>query len=96
MASADDVRKLAALARIQVTDEELPKFAKEFESILAYVGQIEALSVSKGSVSRPAIRNVMRADTAPHESGFYTNALTVQFPAKDGDALKVKQIISHD
>lgn len=96
MASADDVKKLAALARIEVKDDELEKLSKEFESILAYVGQIETLSVGAGAGARPAVRNVMRADENPHESGAYTEALVAQFPAKKGESLEVKQIISHD
>lgn len=96
MASADDVKKLAALARIRVSDEELPKLAKEFESILAYVGQLENLSVTSAPDIRPSLRNVMREDGEPHETGIHTENLAAQFPERDGDYLKVKQIISHD
>jgi hypothetical protein len=35
----------------------------------------------------------MREDTDPHESGIYTDKITAQFPARDGDYLKVKQIL---
>ncbi len=96
MASEDDVKKLAALARITIDEAELERFSKEFESVLAYVGQIEQLEVSAEPNRRPAIRNVLREDTAPHEPGVYTNAVTAQFPERDGDFLKVKKIISHD
>lgn len=96
MASADDVKKLAALARIRVSDAELERFSKEFESILSYVGQIEKLEVSAEPDRRPTLRNVLREDTTPHETGLYTNTLVGQFPERDGDSLKVKKIISHD
>lgn len=96
MASADDVKRLAALARIEVAHDELEKLSKEFESILAYVGQIETLSVDGDAAVRPAVRNVMRADENPHEPGIYTESLVGQFPAKKGNSLEVKQIISHD
>ncbi len=95
MTSEDEVRKLAALARIAVPDEELATFVKEFESILAYVGQIEQLTVSADQTA-PPVRNVLREDGVPHESGIYTHALAEQFPARADDALSVKQIISHD
>lgn len=96
MASSEEVRKLAALARIHVEDAEVEKFAKEFEAILAYVGKIEGLSVSGEGTKLPLVRNVMREDGTPHETGIFTKSLTEQFPERDGDYLKVKQIISHD
>lgn len=97
MASAEDVKKLAALARIQVDDADLERFTKEFDSILAYVGQLESLNIDvKAAKAPPALRNVMREDGEPHEKGIYTEKLVAQFPEKEGDYLKVKQIISHD
>lgn len=97
MATAEDVRKLAALARIQIKDAELEKFTSEFDAILAYVGQLEQLEISGGVArEKPALRNVMRADAGPHAAGAYTEKLTAQFPAREGDALVVKQIITHE
>jgi aspartyl-tRNA(Asn)/glutamyl-tRNA(Gln) amidotransferase subunit C len=96
MASADDVKKLAALARIRVGEDELAKLSTEFESILAYVGQLDSLEVTSAPDTKPVVRNVMREDGTPHESGIYTEKLAAQFPEREGDALKVKQIISHD
>lgn len=98
MATKEEVKKLAALARIRVEDSELEKFTSEFDAILAYIGQLEKLELPQGDAlqNKPALRNVMRADGDPHASGEYTKKLVEQFPARSGDALSVKQIISHD
>lgn len=97
MITPEEVKKLAALARVEVSDEELPKFVKEFEAILAYVGQLEKLDIDvTAPKEKPAVRNVMREDGEPHEKGRWTEKLAEQFPAREGDALSVKQIISHD
>ena len=96
MASVEEVKKLAALARVKVSDEELPKFTKEFEAILAYVGQLEKIDVPKEGTERPALRNVFREDTNPTESGTWTKKLVAAFPYKEGDALVVKQVIAHE
>ena len=96
MASAEDVRKLAALARIDISDAELERFTKEFDSILAYVGQLEKLELHEAAAAKPPLRNGMREDGEPHESGNYTEKLASAFPERDGDYLAVKQIISHD
>ena len=97
MATTEDVQKLAALARIRIEDTELEKFTSEFDAILAYVGQLEQLQISDAAAGeKPVLRNVMRVDGEPHAAGIYTEKLVAQFPVKEGDALVVKQIISHD
>ena len=95
MATAEDVKKLAALARISVSEEVLPKFAAEFDAILGYVSQLEKLEIQAGKPLLP-YTNVFREDGKPHESGAFTEKLAEQFPTREGDYLSVKQIISHD
>lgn len=96
MASRDDVQKLAALARIAVPDAQLDRFAAEFESILAYVGQLDSLAIPTLERPVPAVRNVLRDDTNPTPSETWTDAIVAQFPQKEGTSLSVKKIISHD
>jgi aspartyl/glutamyl-tRNA(Asn/Gln) amidotransferase C subunit len=97
MATTEEVRKLAALARITVPEEDLERFTKEFDSILAYVGQLEKLELPKDlKDTKPSVRNVFREDGEPTETGTWTEKLAQAFPAREGDALSVKQIISHD
>ncbi len=96
MTSADDVRKLAALARISLTDEEIAEFSKEFDSILEYAGQVEKLKIPKDADFAPLTRNVLREDGEPHEKGAYTKSIAEQFSDRESDALKVAQIITHE
>jgi len=97
MASAEDVRKLAALARIDIPEEKLAAFAAEFDGIIAYIGQLDALAIDVSKAPEaPAVRNVFREDGEPHAAGKHTDALVGAFPDKEGDSLKVKQIIQHD
>jgi aspartyl/glutamyl-tRNA(Asn/Gln) amidotransferase C subunit len=97
MATTEEVKKLAALARIRVEESELKKFTQEFDAILAYVGQLEKLELSKrGERMKPPLRNVMREDGEPQEPGAFTAKIVAQFPEREGDALSVKQIISHE
>jgi len=96
MSTPEDVKKLAALARIEVSEEDVTAFVKEFDAILAYVGKIETLSVSTETDTRPTVRNVMRKDAGAHDVAQYTKRLVDQFPEHEGNYLKVKQIITHD
>ncbi len=97
MASADEVKKLAALARITIPEDKLEAFAKEFDGILTYIGKLEELTLPPQEARTiPEVRNVFREDGTPHEKGIYTEKLVEQFPDREGTYLKVKQIISHD
>ena len=88
-----DVRALASLARIEVGEEELAKLASEIPGILAFVDSIQSVDVS--TIERnPTLRNVMREDSDPHESGIYTEKLLAQAPAAREGRLAVKQVLS--
>jgi aspartyl-tRNA(Asn)/glutamyl-tRNA(Gln) amidotransferase subunit C len=98
MATSEDVQKLAALARIKVSEAELAKFTAEFDAILAYVGKLDELSLGTDAArgGKPALRNVFREDANPNVAGANTEKLAAAFPARESDALSVKQIITHD
>ncbi len=96
-ATPEDVKRLAALSRIDIPEADLEGFAHQFDAILAYVGKLESLTLSEGSERvLPTVRNVLRPDGEPHAQGIYTEDIVKQFPEKDGKYLSVKQIISHD
>ncbi|MDB5265564.1 MAG: glutamyl-tRNA(Gln) and/or aspartyl-tRNA(Asn) amidotransferase subunit [Parcubacteria group bacterium] len=96
-ATPDDVKKLAALARLSVSEKDLPKLAAEFDSILAYIGQLDELALPKAEGPRVTdVVNSFRADGAPHEKGEFTKKIVDAFPQKEGNALSVKQIIVND
>ncbi len=95
MTTPEDVKKLAALARLEVSAEELPAFAKEFDAIVAYVGQLDQLEITEQGDILP-YRNIFREDGEPTVPGTWTQKITEQFPQREGDSLSVKQIISHD
>lgn len=97
MATTEEVKKLAALARISLPEAQLEKFTKEFDAILAYVGQLEKLELPKDLADkRPLLRNVFRKDGEPTPSGAWTEKMVAAFPEKEENYLVVKQIISHD
>lgn len=88
-----DIAALAKLARLEVSEAELKKLEKEIPAILEFVDTIQKAKVGKETKS-PALRNVMRADENPIESGTFTETLLKAAPARDGDRIAVKQVIS--
>ena len=93
--SVDDVKKLAALARIELSDEEVEKLCGEIDSILAYVDTIREVELPEGVAPSPhlALENVMREDGEPHAPGRYTEKMLNQAPRRDGAFVKVKKVL---
>ena len=88
-----DIRALAALARVDVTDAEVAKLETEIPSILTFVETIQKADIS-GVTNDTSLHNVMRADENPHESGTYTETLLKAAPTREGNRIAVKQVIT--
>ena len=92
-----DIRALAELARVELSDDEVTKLEQEIPGILAFVETIQNVSDDKLLALRSLggeVRNVMRADADPHESGTYTEALLSVAPSRVGNRVAVKQVLS--
>ena len=92
MITADEIKKLAHLARIEVTEEEVVQYAQDLESILGYVDQINNVDVSSVD-SAPLQINSFRLDGNPHESGQYIEPLLADAPASQDGFYKVPKIL---
>lgn len=91
--SSVDVRALAKLARLDVTDEEVATLEKEIPSILGFVDTIQKAAVSD-AVLQPELRNVLREDTDQIQSGTHTEVLLEAAPTRVGQHVAVKQVIT--
>lgn len=92
--SQDDVLKLARLARLELSDEEVQQFQNEFNAILGYVEQLQKVDISglEPTSQVTGLKDVMRQD----EIQAYTaspEALMKGVPATDGGHIKVKRIL---
>lgn len=92
--SLDEVRKVAHLARIQLTPEEEEKFAGQLNSILDYVEQLRELDVEGVEPTTRAIdvSNVMRDDR--REVYGDREAILSGAPDRDESFFKVPKILS--
>ena len=92
----EKVLKLATLARIKLSDTEVENLSHEFEAILNYVGEVKKISITNNlqpTTDSFPVRNVMREDSEPHESGLYTEKILNEAPARQGNYFKVKKIL---
>ena len=88
-----DVKALAELARLEVSDDELARLSRQLPDILGFVQAIES-APTEGVSDTPSIENVMRADTDPHESGLHTEEILAAAPQAKNGRVVVKQVIS--
>lgn len=108
MISKEEIKKMADLARIDLSDAEIEGLRGEMDAILNYVGQIKEVAGEEG-LSREALLaqrsfsevgakwegevNVMREDANPTESETYSKELIAEFPDSENNYLKVKKIL---
>ena len=91
----EDILKLARLARLSLTDDEVEQFAKEISSILEYVEQLQSVDVSglEPTSQVTGLVNVMRPDEVK-DYGETTDELLKNAPSTEGKQLKVKRMIT--
>jgi aspartyl-tRNA(Asn)/glutamyl-tRNA(Gln) amidotransferase subunit C len=91
--SVEEVRKIAALARLSLTPEEQAKLQDELGQVLAYVKQLEELDVSNVEPMTHAtdVAAPLRADVVT--PGLTTEDALASAPSHDGHCFQVPRII---
>lgn len=91
--SPDDVRHVAKLARLELTDDEVSLFAEQLAAVLDHAADIEALDI--GDVPPTAhpvpLRNVLRPDEV--RPGVDRDEVLEQAPASEDGRFKVPRIL---
>lgn len=92
--SRDDVLKLAALARLDLTDGEVDEFSHELTEILHYVEQLQSVDVEGLSPTNQVtgLVNVMRKDEIK-DYGYKPQDLLRNVPAVEAGQIKVRRMI---
>lgn len=95
MISQDDIKKLAQLARIHLSEKEEKSLEKDLQNILAYVEKLKEVDISNVPEMTHAVetRNVFREDDLEKKDYIL---LRGQFPEEEKGYLKVKAVFDHD
>ena len=90
----DDILKLAALARLDLTEDEVTEYSQELSAILQYVEQLQNVDVDELTPTNQVtgLVNVMREDET-YEYGYTANDLLSNVPQVENDQIKVKRMI---
>lgn len=87
------VRRIAHLARIAVTEEEVPHLQGELNAILAFVEQLNEVDVSGVEPMTSVIPMVMKKRQDGVTDGGMAEAVTANAPLKDGTFFAVPKVV---
>lgn len=90
----EDVLKLAQLARLDLTDQEVDEFSAELSEILQYVEHLGSVEVAglRPTQQITGLTNVMRDDEI-RDYGYKTEDLLKNVPETKEHMLKVKRML---
>lgn len=90
----EDVLKLARLARLDLTDEEIEEFRGEISEILHYVEQLQSVDVGdlKPTNQVTGLTDVTRPDEV-RDYGYKVERLLENVPAVKDNQIQVKRML---
>jgi aspartyl-tRNA(Asn)/glutamyl-tRNA(Gln) amidotransferase subunit C len=91
--SADDVRKLALLARLEISEEEVKQLTPQLEAILGFVAKLSELDTTSVEPMTTAldVDNRWRSDVV--EPGLDRTAALSNAPASDEECFRVPAVL---
>ena len=92
--NTEDIKHLATLSRLAITDQEADQFRGEFDEIVKYIDKIKEI-VSEGDsqvIESNEVKNVLREDVV----NSYENPQTIidEAPEHQDNFVKVKKILN--
>ena len=92
--TSDDVRKVAKLARLEISDDQVEIYTSQLEKILGYVAQLEAVETKDVPPTTRAVEvvNVVREDVVMEST--IKEDLLHQAPQREGNFFRVPKILS--
>lgn len=97
MFTTDDVKKIAKLSRLHITEEETEQYREKLGSILEYVNQLQEVDTTGVPELQHAVavENVFRSDEPSCDLDERRRAIEM-FSARKGDLLEVQAVFSKD
>jgi aspartyl-tRNA(Asn)/glutamyl-tRNA(Gln) amidotransferase subunit C len=90
----EDVLKLAALSRLELTEAEIDEFRGELSEILRYVEQLQSVDIEglQPTHQVTGLNNVFRKDEVK-DYGYKPNELLKNVPNVQAEQIKVRRMV---
>ena len=92
MISKEEVKHIAKLARLKLSEEEAVKIQKELSSILDYFNLLKEVGLKPISKKKDLFENVVREDLVKKQSPETINKLFETVPKKEKRYVRVKAV----
>ena len=91
--SADEVRSIADLARLELDEADLARYQQQLSAILGYFQKLEELDTRQidPGASALSLKNVMRPDCA--EAAMPADEAVANAPDSDGEQFRVRAVL---
>ena len=90
---AATVKKIASLARIAITDEEVAKIAPELDNILGWIEQLNEVNVDGVEPSAGAAQMALKMRDDVVSDGGYPDKVLANAPERAGDFFVVPKVV---
>ncbi len=92
--TSNDVCKVAQLARLELSEDQIQLYTSQLEKILGYVAQLEQVDTQDVLPTSRAVEviNVLREDLVANST--IRNEILDQAPSREGDFYRVPKIMS--
>lgn len=92
--TAEDVRAIADLARLELSDDDVALYQRQLSAILGYFQKLQELDTSHidPTSSVLPLTNVMRADEA--ETPLPVDDVVANAPDSDGEQFRVRAVLA--
>ncbi len=91
--NTQDIKNLAILAGVQLTEEETQKMAQDFDSIITYIDQLNAVDITDAQPWTGVVTNHTKLDTATSASQQEHDIIMQNLPEEVDGFLKVPKIL---
>jgi aspartyl/glutamyl-tRNA(Asn/Gln) amidotransferase C subunit len=93
MIEPTEMMKLAALAKIALSESEGEELRGQVGAILEHISEIHHAGKAQRTREPDTHRNIFREDTVPHERGVFSLRLLAAAPDREGKYIRVKKIL---
>lgn len=92
--SADEVRAIAHLARLELDEADVARYQKQLSAVLDYFQKLEELDTSQADLAASTLpsTHVMRPDEA--EAALPVEAAVANAPDSDGEQFRVPAVLN--
>lgn len=96
MFSREEVLRIAKLARLELTEEEVERYRQQLERVLGYVRELQGLATEGDAFVKHVPRDsvAVRGDKVLPFAN--TKGLLENAPALEGDAFLLPTVVEHD